>query len=146
MPPLARFLPRALAFAAAAACCASASALVLRYSKVAFDRALAGGVPVVVHVCAGWSPLCKTQKPIVAALLRELPMQPILLFNAEFDTDHELRRTLHVYQQATLVVFKDGREVERSNGDTERSAIEALLKKALPTLDSAGKKAQQAKQ
>ena len=122
---------RALVFAAAAACCVAASALPLRYSKVAFDRALAGGLPVVVHVCANWSPLCKVQKPIVAALLRELPLREIILFNAEFDSDFELRRTLHVFQQATFVVFKDGREVARSNGDVERAAIEALLKKAL---------------
>ena len=133
MPALARFLPNALAFAAAACFCAGSSALPLRYSKVAFDRALAEKLPVVVHVCSGWSPLCKAQKPVVAALLRELPLREIILFNAEFDKDFEVRRTLHVYQQATFVVFRDGHEVTRSNGDVERGAIEALLKKALST-------------
>ena len=131
MPVLARFLPGALALVVAAGSSATACAATAHYSKAALDRALAAGVPVVVHVCAGWSPLCKKQKPIVASLLQGPRMLPVLLLNADFDTDREARRMLHVAYQGTLIVFKDGREVVRSSGDTDRTAIAALLAKTL---------------
>ena len=131
MPRLARLLPSAFAFALAAVSSAAAvAATAMRYDKAAFDHALATGVPVVVHVCASWSPLCRTQKPVVVALLKGLEMQRVQLFNADFDTDRELKRTLHVFQQGTLVVFKDGREAARSTGDTDRTTIATLLTKA----------------
>ena len=126
-----RLLPGALAFAFAAGSTAAACAVAAHYDKAAFDRALAAGVPVVVHVCAGWSPLCKTQKPIVAALLRGPKMKSVLLLNADFDADREARRLLHAPYQGTLIVFKDGREVARSSSDADRTAIATLLNKAL---------------
>ena len=133
LPPAAvrRVLSGALAFALAAGSTAAAWAAAAHYDKAGLDRALAAGVPVVVHVCAGWSPLCRTQKPIIAALLRGPKMQPVLLLNADYDTDREARRVLHVPYQGTLIVFKDGREVARSSGDVDRAAIAMLLNKAL---------------
>ena len=131
MSVLARLLPGALAFAVAAGSSAAACAAAARYSKAALDRALGAGVPVVVHVCAGWSPLCRTQKPIIAALLTGPPVLPVLLLNADFDADRDARRMLHVVHQGTLIVFKNGREVARSSGDTDRAAITAVLTKAL---------------
>ena len=128
MPPLARLLPGVFAFALAVALSVAAmAATAMRYDKAAFSRALAVSAPVVVHVCASWSPLCQTQKPIIGALLKEPGMQSVQLLNADFDTDLEARRTLRVLHQGTLIVFRNGREVARSSGDTDRTAIAALL-------------------
>ena len=128
MPHFARLLPGACAFAlAVVSSVAAMAAPAMRYDKTAFSRALATGTPVVVHVCAGWSPLCQTQRPIVGALLKEPGMRSVQLLNADFDTDLEARRTLRVLHQGTLIVFKNGREVARSSGDTDRTAIAALL-------------------
>ena len=130
MPHLARSMPGAFAFAFALALGSSVAAMAataMRYDKTAFNRALAVGAPVVVHFCAGWSPLCQTQKPIVSALLREPGMRSAQLINADFDTDLEARRTLRVLHQGTLIVFRHGREVARSSGETDRTAIAALL-------------------
>ena len=127
-----RFLvPGALAVAVAASSLPACAATAVHYSQAAFNRALAASVPLVVHVCAGWSPLCRVQKPIVATLLRGPRMLPVLLLNVDFDTDRYARRVLHAPYQGTLIVFKDGREVARSSGDTDRTAIAALLNKAL---------------
>ena len=38
---------------------------------------------------------------------------------ANFDTEKALKRALGVTQQSTIVVFKDGKEVARSTGDTQ---------------------------
>ena len=128
MPHPARLLCGVFAFAlAVVSSVAATAATAKRYDKAAFSRALATGAPVGVHVCAGWSPLCQTQKPIVGALLKEPEMRSVQLLNADFDTDLEARRTLRVLHQGTLIVFRNGREVSRSSGDTDRTAIAALL-------------------
>ena len=73
-----------------------------RYEKVAFDRAVVSGQPVVLHVSAPWCPTCKAQKPVVDALLKEPRMQAVRLFVADFDTEKALKKSLHVAQQSTF--------------------------------------------
>ncbi len=109
----------------------SATAVELPFAQAAFDQAVAAGKPVIVDVQASWCPVCKVQKPIVEALLQEPKMKNVTLFSADFDTEHALKKQLRVAQQSTFVVFKGGKEVGRSTGDTSRSAIAALFDKAL---------------
>ena len=140
MSPLARLLPGVFALALAVVSSVTVvAATAMRYDKVTFNRALATGMPVVVHVCAGWSPLCQTQKPIVAALLQEPGMRSVQLLNVDFNTDLEARRTLSVLHQGTLIVFRNGREVARSAGDTDRTAIAALLSGDSDRMSTAGR-------
>ena len=40
-------------------------------------------------------------------------------------------RSFGVQQRATLIAFKDGKEVDRSSWQTSEAAIEALLAKAV---------------
>ena len=101
------------------------------YDKASFDAALAQGKPVIVEFAADWCPTCRAQKPIVQSLLKEAKLQPVTLFNANFDTEVALKRQLRVGQQSTFVVFKGGKEVARSTGQTQREAIADLFDKAL---------------
>ena len=55
----------------------------------------------------------------------------VTLFVADFDTESALKKQLRVAQQSTFVVFKGGKEVGRSTGETDRAAIAALFDKAL---------------
>ncbi|WP_428420819.1 thioredoxin family protein [Methylibium sp.] len=109
----------------------AASADTLPFEPAAFDRAVAAGGPVVVQFHADWCPTCKAQAPVVAELLNEPKMKAVKLFVANFDTERELKRSLKVNQQSTFVVFKGGKEVTRSTGQTQRAAIEAVFAKAL---------------
>lgn len=101
------------------------------YDKAAFDKALAEGRPVIVDFYADWCPTCKTQKPIVQELLREPKMKDVTLFVADFDKEKDLKKALRVSQQSTFVVFKAGKEVGRSSGQTKKGDIAALFAKAL---------------
>jgi len=116
----------ALAFVALAA-----SAGELPFNKAKFDAALAQGRPVIVDFSASWCPTCKQQKPIVAALLKEKKLQPVTLFVADFDFEEDLKKQLGVTMQSTFVVFKGGKEVGRSTGQTQKQAISELFDKAL---------------
>jgi thiol-disulfide isomerase/thioredoxin len=101
------------------------------YSQAAFDQAVAAGKPVIVHFAASWCPTCKAQQPIVDALLKEPSRKDATFFKADYDTEVALKKQLHVSQQSTFVVFKEGKEVGRSTGQTDRAAIASLFDKAL---------------
>ena len=101
------------------------------FNKAEFDAALAKGTPVIVDFAASWCPTCKAQKPIVQGLLAEPKLKPVTLFLADFDTEVALKKQLGVTQQSTFVVFKGGKEVGRSTGQTQRDVIAELFYKAL---------------
>jgi len=101
------------------------------YDKAAFDKALAAGGPVIVDFFAGWCPTCKAQKPQVQALLAEPKMKGVTLFIADYDKEKDLKKDLRVSKQATFVVFKGGKEVGRSTGQTKKEDLAALFGKAL---------------
>lgn len=122
---------RSLAAASVLALSFGASAGEVAYSKAAFDSAIAAGKPVIVDFKASWCPTCKAQKPIVDALLAEPKRQAVTLFAADYDTEIALKKQLRVAQQSTFVVFKSGKEVGRSTGQTDRAQIAALFDQAL---------------
>jgi thioredoxin 1 len=122
---------RSVVLVAIASFATRASAGEVAYSKAAFESALAAGRPVIVDFAASWCPTCKAQKPIVDALLVEPKRKEVTLFKADYDTESALKSRLHVTQQSTFVVFKGGKEVGRSTGQTEPAVIAGLFDKAL---------------
>jgi len=108
-----------------------ASAAAAPFDEAAFDKALAEGGPIVVQFHADWCPTCKTQAPIVAQLLAEPRMKTVKLIVVDFDNEKALKKRLRVSTQSTFVVFKAGKEVARSTGQTTREAIESTFSKAL---------------
>ena len=109
----------------------AAGAAEMPFTQAAFDKAVAAGQPVIVDFQASWCPTCKAQKPIVQSLMQEPKMKSVTLFSADYDTEQALKKQLRVAQQSTFVVFKGGKEVGRSTGETSKSAIAALFDKAL---------------
>lgn len=109
----------------------AASAAEVPFDKAQFDTALAQGKPVIVDFSATWCPTCKAQKPIVDGLLKDKKMAPVTLFVADYDNEVALKKQLGVTMQSTFVVFKDGKEVGRSTGQTQKPAIAELFDKAL---------------
>ena len=125
------FISRWIAVMALLLCAAAAWAGEQPYDKAAFDKALAEGKPVIVDFFADWCPTCRAQKPHVQSLLGEAKMKDVTLFIADYDNEKDLKKTLRVTQQSTFVVFKGGKEVGRSTGQTKKEDLAALFGKAL---------------
>ncbi len=103
----------------------------LPFDQKKFDTAVAAGDSVVVDFSASWCPTCKAQKPIVDKLMTLPKYQAVTLFVADFDKEVALKRQLRVVQQSTFVVFKGGKEVTRSTGQTDPAALAAVFDQAL---------------
>jgi thiol-disulfide isomerase/thioredoxin len=110
---------------------AAASAGEFPYDKAAFEKAIAEGRPVIVDFFADWCPTCKAQKPLVRDLLNDPKMKNVTLFVADYDKEKDLKKALRVSSQSTFVVFKGGKEVARSTGQTKKEDLAATFGKAL---------------
>lgn len=96
-----------------------------------FAAALESGAPVVVHVDATWCPTCRAQKPILMKLLAEPRFKSVRAFELDYDTEKDTMRKLAAPDRSTILVFKAGKEVARSVGDTSEEKIAALIEKGL---------------
>ncbi|KQQ12169.1 thioredoxin [Methylobacterium sp. Leaf123] len=101
------------------------------YDQKAFEAAQAEGRPILVQISAPWCPICRTQKPILAALAAEPRFKTLAVFTIDFDAQRDLVRRFGAQMQSTLIVYKGGTEVARSVGETQPEWIEQLLEKAL---------------
>lgn len=101
------------------------------FDQTQFDALRAAGKPVAVVFHADWCPTCRAQAPVLKELSQQPEFKPLTLFVANFDTERTLKRSLGVTQQSTVVVFKDGKEVGRSTGDTQAPPLSALLHRAI---------------
>jgi thiol-disulfide isomerase/thioredoxin len=101
------------------------------YTPEAFDAAQKAGKPILVEVSAPWCPICKAQKPILARLLKDPRFKDLTIFDIDFDSQKPALRTFDARTQSTLIVYKLGKEVGRSVGETQPEWIEGLVEKAL---------------
>jgi len=101
------------------------------FTQATFDQLQNQGQPILVFIYANWCPTCRTQEPIVAKLLKQEAYQGITGLRVDFDQQKNVVKAFNVVMQSTLIVFKSGKEVGRTTGDTSEAGIEALLKKAL---------------
>jgi thioredoxin 1 len=101
------------------------------WNEAAFDAAKAAGRPILLEIHAVWCPTCKAQTPILSELTSEPKYADLQVFKIDFDTEKDLLKKLNVRTQSTLIVYKQGAEVGRSVGDTNRDSIAELLSKTI---------------
>jgi thiol-disulfide isomerase/thioredoxin len=101
------------------------------FTPEALAQAQSEGKPILVDVFAPWCSVCRAQNPILTQLTREPKYKDLVVLKADFDTQKEQLKPLNVRSQSTLIVFKDGKELDRSVGDTSQLSIEGLLDKTL---------------
>lgn len=103
----------------------------LPFTSAAFAKAQADGKSILVDVTAPWCPTCKAQKPIIDSLTQFQPLDRLVIFALDFDTQKDALRGFKASQQSTLIAFKGKVETSRSVGDTKADSIAALLKSAI---------------
>lgn len=101
------------------------------FDPAGFDALQKQGKPVLVEIHADWCPTCKAQEPILSDLLKTPEFSGLTALRVDFDKQKDAVKSFKAQYQSTLIVFKGGREVGRSTGDTKKESIAALLRKSL---------------
>ena len=96
-----------------------------------FEAAKKAGKPIWVEIHASWCPTCKAQIPILAKLFATPKFADLVVLRVDFDQQKDIVRSFRAQIQSTLIVYKDGKEIARSVGDTNAQSIESLLSQAV---------------
>ena len=110
---------------------AAFAAETIAYTPADFDAAQKAGRSILDEIHATWCPTCKAQTPILAELEKDQKFKDLLVVHVDFDSQKEAVRRFGARLQSTLIIFKGGKEMARSVGDTNRDSIAALLGKAI---------------
>lgn len=80
---------------------------------------------VLIDFWASWCAPCRMLSPVIDEVAEEVTGVKVVKVNV--DTERELAATFDVMSIPTLVVMKDGKEVNRSMGYIPKEAVKALF-------------------
>jgi len=110
----------------------SAFAAVTAYDPTTFNQARKDGGPVLLMVHADWCPTCRAQAPVVDKLAAKPEFAKFRIFRMDYDKEKNgFVLAFRVNRQSALLVFKGGKEIGRSIGETNEEAIANLMRKAI---------------
>lgn len=97
------------------------------YSKSSFEAALKADKPVLVHVHASWCPVCKQQEAAFNELSKSPDFAKLTAMVVDFDKDGDFKKNYTINNQSIILVFKGGKEVMRSAGETSKAKLAELI-------------------
>jgi thioredoxin 1 len=101
------------------------------YDKAKFNALVQSGAPVIAHVHATWCSTCKRQETILNDMLKDPRYAKVQAVRVDYDKDKEFENAHDVANRATILVFKDGKEVSRLVFDTDPARIKRAIDAAL---------------
>jgi thioredoxin 1 len=101
------------------------------FSKSKYESAIKSGSTIVLDFHASWCPTCKKQEPILNEIVSMKGYENVVALKANYDEEKELKKSLKVTKQSTVIVFKSGKEVARSTGVTSKDELKKLIDSGL---------------
>ena len=98
---------------------------IVEYNGKGLAESLTTGKKTLVWFHANWCATCKAQELVLAKIPPN--QDQTIIVKVDFDTAPKLRREFKVATQSTFLVFKDGKEVGRSVGVTDPTALKKLI-------------------
>ena len=102
------------------------------YTQQVFVTLNAEGKTIVVHVHADWCGICKAQDVEVNAAMRSPAFQEVVFFEVNFDSQRKAVKFFHSKVQSVLIIFKQGKEIDRAIGIRDPGELQTFLRQALP--------------
>ncbi|MBN1658786.1 MAG: thioredoxin [Anaerolineae bacterium] len=99
----------------------------LHVTDETFEKVVLGApVPVMVDFWAPWCGPCRMVAPVVEALARDYDGR-VMVAKINTDENQQVAGRLGIMGIPTLILFKDGQEVDRVVGYAPRKALEERL-------------------
>ena len=99
-------------------------------NDVNFDETIKNNKVALIDFWAGWCGPCRALAPTIEELARDYSGK-VLVGKLDVDKSPKTAECFQVFSIPTLIVFKDGCEVERLVGLCAKSRIESVLQKHL---------------
>lgn len=94
------------------------------------EKVLKSAVPVLVDFYADWCGPCQQAGPIIDELAEEYK-DKVLIGKVNVDESKNTSGKYGIMSIPTMVVFKDGKEVERASGFGGKEGVVKLIEKTL---------------
>ena len=120
----------ALAVVLSAVASAALALEIQPYSAQALADAKAAGKAVALHFHADWCPTCRAQAKVFDGLKADASL-PVTILVADYDRERELKKTLNVRTQSTLIVYRGSAEKARLAGETSAEKLKDALRAGL---------------
>lgn len=101
------------------------------YTQQEFDSLLALGKPIVVHIHADWCGTCKAQDVQINAAINSAEFKDVTFFEVDYDVQRKTLKFFNIKIQSTIIIFKNGKEVDRIAMERDAVELQTFLKKSL---------------
>ncbi len=88
----------------------------IHFNTQGFDRARDSDIPVLVDFWATWCGPCQMLGPVIEQLAEEYEGKDVVIGKVDVDENPDLAARYGVMSVPTVILFKDGAEVERKVG------------------------------
>ena len=88
----------------------------LHFNEEGFDKALETGSLMLVDFWATWCGPCQRLGPVIEQLAEEYEDQAVIIGKVDVDEEPGLAQRFGVMNIPTVILFKDGQELERKVG------------------------------
>ena len=101
------------------------------YNQQVFENLVSQGKTVIVHIHADWCGTCKAQDVQINAAMNAAEFKDVTFLEVDYDGQRKVVTFFKAKIQSTIIIFKNGKEIDRSATERDAPELQAFLKKAL---------------
>jgi thiol-disulfide isomerase/thioredoxin len=101
------------------------------FNQQEFENLVSQGKTVIVHIHADWCGTCKAQDVQINAAMNAADFKDVTFLEVDYDGQRKAVNFFKTKIQSTIIIFKNGKEIDRSVAEREAPELQAFLKKAL---------------